>query len=92
MGSKVVEKEMRYVKKPIAVEAIQWTGHNFDQVCNFITNAPVVIMGHNDLVISTLEGDMHAPAGSYIIRGEPYHEYYPCRREVFEATYEPVEE
>ena len=83
---------MKYIKKPIAVEAIQWTGHNFDQVCNFIINAPVVIMGNNDLVISTLEGEMRAPVGSYIIRGEPYHEYYPCRREAFEATYEPVEE
>ena len=46
---------------------------------------------HNEVIISTLEGDMRAPEGSWIIRG-PLGEFYPCRGEVFEETYEPVEE
>ena len=91
MGTKVVEKEMRYMKKPISVEAIQWTGHNFDEIHDFVTNRPIVITGSNEIIISTLEGDMRAPEGSWIIRG-PMGEFYPCRREVFEETYEPVEE
>ena len=91
MGSKVVEKTMRYIKKPIAVEAIQWTGDNFQEVREFMNDAHVVITMYDDLIIPTLEGDMKAPKDSWIIRG-PMGEYYPCRREVFEETYEPVEE
>ena len=89
MGNKVVEKAMRYIKKPIPIEAIQWTGNNFDEVHDFVTNKPIFITGSNEIIISTLEGDMRAPEGSWIIRG-PMGEYYPCRREVFEETYEPV--
>lgn len=82
---------MYYIKKPIPVEAIQWTGDNFDEIHNFIRNKPVVITTFNELIISTLEGEMKAPIGSWIIRG-PLGEYYPCRKDVFEITYEPVEE
>ena len=88
MGIKVVEKELRYIKKPIPIDALQWTGENFDEIHEFVTNKPIVITGNNELIISTLEGDMRAPEGSWIIRG-PLGEYYPCRREVFEETYEP---
>ena len=56
-----------------------------------MTNRPVVVTGNNEVIISTLEGDMRAPEGSWIIRG-PLGEFYPCRGEVFEETYEPVEE
>lgn len=80
---------MKYVKKPIPVEAIQWTGHNFDKIHDFVTNNPIVITGKNEIILSTLEGDMRAPEGSWIIRG-PMGEYYPCRGDVFEETYEPV--
>ena len=89
MGIKVVEKAMQYIKKPIPIEAIQWTGNNFDEIHDFVTNKPIFITGSNEIIISTLEGDMRAPEGSWIIRG-PMGEYYPCRREVFEETYEPV--
>lgn len=91
MGTKVVEGEMRFIKKPIPVEAIQWTGKNFDEIHEFVTNKPIFITGSNEIILSTLEGDMRAPEGSWIIRG-PMGEYYPCRREVFEETYEPVED
>lgn len=80
---------MQYIKKPIPIEAIQWTGNNFDEIHDFVTNKPIFITGSNEIIISTLEGDMRAPEGSWIIRG-PMGEYYPCRREVFEETYEPV--
>lgn len=82
---------MKYMKKPISVEAIQWTGDNFDEIHDFVTNRPVVVTGNNEVIISTLEGDMRAPEGSWIIRGL-LGEFYPCRDEVFEETYEPVEE
>lgn len=81
---------MYYIKKPIPVEAIQWTGHNFDEIYDFIIGQPIVVTTFNELVISTLEGDMKAPVGSWIIRG-PLGEYYPCRKDVFEETYEAVD-
>jgi len=89
MGNKVVEKAMRYIKKPIPVEAIQWTGDNFKEVREFMDDTHVVITMYDDLIIPTLEGDMKAPKDSWIIRGA-MGEYYPCRREVFEETYEPI--
>lgn len=81
---------MYYIKKPIPVEAIQWTGHNFDEIHDFIIGQPIVVTTFNELVISTLEGDMKAPVESWIIRG-PLGEYYPCRKEVFEKTYEAMD-
>jgi hypothetical protein len=43
----------------------------------------------NKLVIATLEGEMVASEGDYIICGVQ-GEYYPCKPNIFEATYEPV--
>lgn len=80
---------MYYIKKPIPVEAIQWTGNNFNEIYDFIIGQPIVVTTFNELVISTLEGDMKAPVGSWIIRG-PLGEYYPCRQEVFKETYEAI--
>lgn len=45
----------------------------------------------NHILISTLEGDMKALPGDYIIRGVS-GEFYPCKPDIFEKTYEPVEE
>lgn len=88
MGTKVVEGEMRFIKKPIPVEAKQWTGDNFKEIDDFVTARPLIVTMNNELIISTLEGDMRAPVGSWIIRGV-HGEYYPCRHEVFEESYEP---
>ena len=82
---------MRFVKKPISIEAIQWTGDNFNEVREFMSDSHVIVTMYNELIIPTLEGDMKAPKESWIIRGA-MGEYYPCRRDVFEETYEPVEE
>ena len=82
---------MYYIKKPIPVEAVQWTGENFNEIHNFITTSPVVITMLNELIISTLEGEMKAPVGSWIIRG-PKGEFYPCRQDIFEETYEQISE
>lgn len=82
---------MKYIKKPIPVDALQWTGDNFSAIQDFMIGCPVVITTRNELIISTLEGDMRAPVGSWIIRGAA-NEYYPCRRDIFEQTYEPVKE
>lgn len=82
---------MKFIKKPIAVEAVQWTGSNVDEIMNFMEDNPPVFDYWDRITIQTLEGEMKAPIGSWIIRGTK-GEYYPCRGDVFEETYEPVED
>lgn len=91
MGAKVVERTLRYIKKSIPVEAIQWTGDNFDKVRKFMSDSHIIVTTYNELIISTLEGNIKVPKENWIIR-DPMGEYYTLRREVFEEIYEPVEE
>ena len=80
---------MKYIKKPIPIEAVQWTGYNYDEICSFMKDINPIIDGANNLFIHTLEGDMRTEPGSYIIRG-PVGEYYPCRKDIFEDTYTSI--
>lgn len=82
---------MKYVKKKIPIEAILWNGTNFDQIANFMGDNHPIINSQNELIISTLEGDMRAPVGAYIIKGVK-GEFYPCDGEIFEETYEPYKD
>ncbi|MGT4665922.1 hypothetical protein ACVTYA_14170 [Enterococcus hirae] len=80
---------MKYRKKPVVVEAIQLTNKNLLEVkewCNgeLVPNAET--SGY-DLYISTLEGIMHADINDYIIQGVE-GEFYPCKPDIFEKTYE----
>ena len=93
---------MKYRKKPVVIEAIQWNGDNLKEVMEFIrsefkyesntryiTNKFSYI--NSVLTINTLEGDMEASKGDYIIKGIK-GEFYPCKPDIFQATYEVVEE
>ena len=89
---------MKYRKKPIIVEAFQWTGgpERMDApewLADRIKAGKVFFEGDRDtgvkMRIETLEGTMRAELGDYIIRGIK-GEIYPCKPDVFEATYEPV--
>ncbi len=87
-------------KKPVVIEAIQWNGTNLDEIKAFVGDsleyeildaaykvgkaAPVVAM-----TIHTLEGDHRASVGDYIIKGV-HGEFYPCKPDIFEMTYEAV--
>ena len=82
---------MKYVKKPIPIEAIQWTGDNFDEIYNFMNDCHPFIDPSNNLYIKTLEGDMLAEPYSYIIKGVE-GEFYPCRGDIFEKTYVKLNE
>lgn len=79
---------MKFRKKPLVIEA--W--HNSDDswpVPVWVTNACSLLPGCRFL-IETLEGTMIADPGDWIIRGVK-GEVYPCKPDIFEATYEPVE-
>lgn len=82
-----------YVKKPIPIHALQYTGDNREEILEF-TNGQAIFRdanGKKELVIHTLEGDMIAVPGSYIARGPANPpDYYPVREDIFEMTYEEV--
>lgn len=73
-------------KKPVEVQAVQLTGENLVDVANWCHASAVTTRG---LVIRTLEGLMEAELGNYVIRGVQ-GEFYPCRADIFDATYERV--
>jgi len=80
---------MKFRKKPVVIDAIQWSGNLGDaQIITDFAEKPVGFSGQN-LVIYTLEGQMLARPGDWIIRGV-VGEIYPCKPAIFEATYEPV--
>lgn len=84
----VIEKELirEYRKKPVTILALKFTGLNYDDVRNFVGDQ--MILGRS-LLIRTMEGDMEASVGDYIIRGVK-GEFYPCKPDIFEQTYEEV--
>jgi len=85
----------KFRKKPVVIEAVQWTGTNRLEVARFIKNDaltiddPLLLPG-NAVLIETLEGTMRADKADWIIRGVK-GEVYPCKPDIFAATYEPVE-
>jgi hypothetical protein len=84
----------RYRKKPVVVEAVQWDGTNYPEVANFIEwndlkSVGFSNLGTNEITIHTLEGDMTASRGDYIVKGVD-GEFYPCKPDIFKKTYDPV--
>lgn len=91
---------MKYRKKPVVIEAIQWTGINLEDIKGFVGKdleyeihdaawkagqAPP----HVSMKIHTLEGDMEVSKGDFVIKGAN-GEFYPCKPDIFEKTYEAV--
>ncbi len=76
-----------YRKKPVMIEAVQWTGENHAEMCEFIDPEAFEIIPRVGLVIHTLEGDHYASPGAYIIKGIN-GEFYPCKPDIFAKTYE----
>jgi len=83
---------MKYVKKPIEVDAIQYTGDNMTAILEFMIVNNVshdLVVDGDDIRIETLEGIMLTNVGDYIIVGA-YGEPYPCKSYIFDATYDEV--
>ena len=84
---------MKYRKKPVEIEAVQWTGDNATEIAEFskTSNRYVEVDEANKFVkIGTLEGVMTASLNDFIIKGVQ-GELYPCKPDIFEQTYERVE-
>lgn len=79
----------KYRKKPVVIEAVQWVGNNLSDIETFIGRS--VKNKETTIVIRTLEGDVEASIGDYIIKGVN-GEFYPCKPDIFDKTYEEVKE
>jgi hypothetical protein len=99
---------MKFRKKPLIVDAVQWNGNsNRQEIENFIgrklhaqlESETAYVAGQGapifSLLIETKEGGMKAFAGDWIIK-EPNptgdRDFYPCKPDIFEKTYEKVED
>lgn len=80
---------MKYRKKPVVIDAIQYIGtdENKIELYHFMGRLTYYVDENEDLVIKTLEGNMRANIGDYIIKGI-HGEFYPCKPYIFEETYE----
>lgn len=81
---------MKYRKKPVVIDAMLWVG-DLRAAMAFITVDFSVDDLTRALYIPTLEGEMRADLGDWIIKGVK-GEFYPCRDDIFEATYEEVDD
>jgi hypothetical protein len=85
---------MKFRKKPVVIEAVRWDGNKLAMM-RFLGDERngTVRPGINttdDLIVRTLEGDMRCTLGDWLIRGVK-GELYPCKPDIFAATYEPAE-
>ena len=80
---------MKFRKRPVEIEAIRWTGENVKEVLDFMKWRNASHDGIEGLVIHTLEGRYYATPGDWIIRGVA-GEFYPCKPDIFDITYEKV--
>ena len=86
----------KYVKKPVVIEAEQLTRENGKELAQECGGKWVDLYARGDrgedishVQIETLEGTMRANLGDWIIKGI-CGEFYPCKPDIFEKTYEPI--
>jgi hypothetical protein len=81
----------KYRKKPVVIEAFEYrSGEQRHEVDADVIAGRVRYPEDGTMLIKTLEGEMCAQPGDWIIRGVK-GELYPCRPDIFVATYEPVD-
>ena len=91
---------MKYKKKPVIIDAIQFNGLNLEEIKEFVGDKLVYDIidtawqvgkgrPHILMKIKTLEGDMNVSEKDYIISGIN-GEFYPCKPDIFYKTYEEV--
>ncbi len=80
---------MKFRKKPVVIEAVRWMTDNWQEIADFCKGVFPYVEKQGYLVIPTLEGDMTCAPFDWIIKGVK-GEFYPCKPDIFEQTYEPV--
>lgn len=86
-------QSQHFRKKPVTITALQFTGRNCLDIIHFMGGPSdnLELKNTDSPIIHTLEGDLVAAPGDWIIRGVK-GEFYPCKPDIFAATYEKVEE
>lgn len=83
----------KFRKKPVVINAMQFNGHNRWQMMQWVHDdglAPTTwVFDNGQFFIETLEGRMEVLPGDWVICGVR-GEYYPCKPDIFAATYEVV--
>lgn len=97
-GDQVVPTKWR--KKPVVIEAMRWSGTNLPEILSFTGRHSSAekwtwaeyeaVVAKSGFKIFTLEGPHRVSVGDWIIKGVK-GEFYACKPDIFEATYEPVE-
>lgn len=84
----------KYIKKPVQINAVQWTGDNLAELAKFTHGdfyQEVVDQGTSFATVKTLEGVHIAMDNDFIIKGVN-GEHYPCKPDIFKKTYYTEEE
>ena len=81
---------MKYRRRPIEVEAVRWTGDNFDEVAEFVNGEAIYQDAESNWVVATPHGAVLADLGDWIVK-DVRGQFYPCVDEVFAETYEEAE-
>ena len=86
-----MENAMKFRKRPVEIEAVQWDGDNTQEIMKWAGGSIVTIQAStpDNLTIETVEGDMRANKWDWIIKGVK-GEFYPCKLDIFSATYDPA--
>lgn len=81
----------KFRKKPVVIEAVQFNGKNCFEIMHFMGRSSDIweaeLQETDCPTIHTMEGDLHSSPGDWIIKGIK-GEFYPCKPDIFEATYE----
>lgn len=82
---------MKYRKKPVVIEAQKWDGskESATKLLHWMFPDIEPDAEANELTIDTLEGKMRVSPGDWVICGVK-GEFYPCKPDIFEATYEEL--
>ncbi len=84
---------MKFRKKPVIIEAVQWLAskQSWDDIMAMGIGSrwKPGVMGSETFYVETLEGDHLASKGDFIIKGVK-GEFYPCKPDIFEMTYDKV--
>ena len=84
---------MKFRKRPVVIDAVQWTGENWVECFHFLGGARIQTDNPHstDIMIRTLEGQHIASLNDWLIKGVK-GEFYPCKPDIFEMTYEAVDD
>lgn len=82
----------KYIKKPVIIEAVQWTDDNISEIKDFCGGS-LIFKGNNPscIYINTFEGRYLCSPYDYIIKDNELGTFYPCEPDIFEQTYKLVD-